>query len=141
MTIARHTSSIRFHHVGVITENLIDSITLYEDLGYSSSNIYADGLQKAHIALMQQPHHPIIELITPDGPDSPVASWVQRIKAGPYHICYEVKELVQGIEFLHSRRLFPVSSPIRAVAFNMRRVAFLWSNRSGLIELLEASNP
>ena len=77
---------------------------------------------------------------TPDGSDSPAASWIQRIQAGPYHTCYEVDDLEAVMAFLRCQRLFPVLGPLPAVAFNKRRVVFLWSDRSGLIELLEADN-
>ena len=131
--------AIRFHHVGVITENLGDSVDLYGSLGYSESVVYSDPLQKARIVLMQKQHDPVIELISPDSPDSPAASWIKRIQAGPYHTCYEVGDLerVQGYLRCH-HRLFPVFGPAPAVAFNMKRVVFLWGTRSGLIELLES---
>lgn len=135
-----NNDGVRFHHVGVITGNLEESITLYESLRYSSSVIFADPAQKARIVLMERGNEPIVELIAPDSSDSPAASWVQRIKAGPYHTCYEVDDLEAVMAFLRRQRLFPVFGPIPAVAFNMRRVVFLWSDKSGLIELLEASS-
>lgn len=134
------TDDIRFHHVGVITGRLEESITLYTSLGYSASVVHADPTQKALIVLMQRGQEPLIELITPDSSDSPVASWIQRIQAGPFHTCYEVDDLGLVMAFLRRQRLFPVLGPVPAVAFNMRRVVFLWSDRSGLIELLEASS-
>lgn len=137
MTI--NSSGLRFHHVGVITRSLNDSMKLYADLGYSASVTYADPLQKVRIVLMKREDHPIIELITPDGADSPATSWIQRMEAGPYHTCYEVDDLEAVMALLRSQQLFPVLGPLPAVAFDMRRVVFLWSARSGLIELLDAS--
>lgn len=129
---------MRFHHVGVITGSLEESTTLYASLGYSPSVIYDDPMQKAAIILMKKEREPIIELITPTSPDSPAANWLQRIKAGPYHTCYEVDDFEAMIALLRPQRLFPVSGPTPAVAFNMRRVVFLWGEKSGLIEFLEA---
>jgi methylmalonyl-CoA/ethylmalonyl-CoA epimerase len=129
---------MRLHHVGVITGDLKGSTNFYAILGYTASTIYADPLQKARIVLMQKAHEPLIELIAPDGPESPAASWLQRITAGPYHTCYEVDDLEAVVAFLRHHRLFPVIKPVPAVAFNMRRVIFLWGERSGLLELLEA---
>jgi methylmalonyl-CoA/ethylmalonyl-CoA epimerase len=128
---------MRLHHVGVITGNLADSMNFYITLGYAASAIYADPLQKARIVLMQKAHEPLIELIEPDSPDSPAARWIQRIAAGPYHTCYEVDNLETMVAFLRRHRLFPVIKPVPAVAFNMRRVVFLWGESSGLLELLE----
>jgi methylmalonyl-CoA/ethylmalonyl-CoA epimerase len=129
---------MRLHHVGVITGDLEGSTNFYTSLGYAASAIYADPLQKARIVLMQKAHEPLIELIAPDSPESPAASWVQRITAGPYHTCYEVDNLEAVVAFLRHHRLFPVIKPVPAVAFNRRRVVFLWGESSGLLELLEA---
>lgn len=129
---------MRLHHVGVITGDLEGSTNFYAILGYTASAIYADPLQKARIVLMQKAREPLIELIAPDSPESPAASWIQRITAGPYHTCYEVDDLEAVVAFLRHHRLFPVVKPVPAVAFNMRRVVFLWGESSGLLELLEA---
>jgi methylmalonyl-CoA/ethylmalonyl-CoA epimerase len=130
---------IRFHHVGIVTGSLQETRTLYISLGYSASGIYDDPAQQARIVLMRREHEPIIELIAPQSPDSPSANWLQRIQAGPYHTCYEVDDLEAGMALLRRQRLFPVLGPIPAVSFDMRRVVFLWGDRSGLIELLEAA--
>ena len=129
---------MRLHHVGVITGNLEGSMNFYTSLGYAASAIYADPIQKARIVLMQRAHEPLIELIAPDSPESPAASWIQRIAVGPYHTCYEVDDLEAMVAFLRRHRLFPVIKPVPAVAFNMRRIVFLWGESSGLLELLEA---
>jgi methylmalonyl-CoA/ethylmalonyl-CoA epimerase len=128
--------SLRFHHVGVVTGSLEESQTLYTSLGYSASVIYDDPAQKARIVLMRRDQEPIIELIAPTNSESPAASWVQRIQAGPYHTCYEVDELETVMAVLRRQGLFRTLGPIPAVAFNMRRVVFLWGARTGLIELL-----
>lgn len=130
---------MRLHHVGVITGNLEGSMHFYTSLGYAASAIHADPLQKARIVLMQKAHEPLVELIEPDSPESPAASWIQRITVGPYHTCYEVDDLEAMVAFLRRHRLFPVIKPVPAVAFNMRRVVFLWGESSGLLELLEVS--
>jgi methylmalonyl-CoA/ethylmalonyl-CoA epimerase len=136
MDIRSH--DIRFHHVGVITGNIEGSINFYVSLGYAASPIYADPIQRASIVLMQRGCEPVIELITPDCPDSPAASWRQLIQVGPYHTCYEVDNLEAVMLLLQRQYLFPVFGPVPAVAFDMRRVVFLWGNNSGLIEFLEA---
>jgi methylmalonyl-CoA/ethylmalonyl-CoA epimerase len=129
---------MRLHHVGVITGNLESSINFYTSLGYTASGIYTDPLQKARIVLMQRAHEPLVELIAPDSSDSPAARWIQRIVVGPYHMCYEVDDLEDIMALLRRHRLFPLIKPVPAVAFNMRRIVFLWGESSGLLELLEA---
>jgi methylmalonyl-CoA/ethylmalonyl-CoA epimerase len=116
-------------------------MSFYTSLGYAASAIYADPLQKARIVLMQRAHEPLVELIAPDSSESPAASWLQRIAVGPYHTCYEVDDLEAMVALLRHHRLFPVIKPVPAVAFNMRRIVFMWGESSGLLELLEALPP
>jgi methylmalonyl-CoA/ethylmalonyl-CoA epimerase len=131
---------LMLHHIGVVTNNLEGSMGFYSTLGYSSSRVYLDPVQKARIVLM---HHirrePIIELVFPEDRESPAAKWVQRIQAGPYHICYEAADLQSAVDFLRRQHHFPVLGPVPALAFDMRRVVFLWSPSTGLLELLESS--
>jgi Glyoxalase/Bleomycin resistance protein/Dioxygenase superfamily len=136
-----YNGTIRFHHIGVITQYLEDSIVLYSGIGYSSSDMYHDPIQKARIVLMRRNHEPVIELVSPQSPDSPAASWVRRIGAGPYHTCYEVDDMESAAAFFRSTRHFPVLGPVPAVAFDMRQILFLWSNATGLIELIESGEP
>lgn len=135
MSIQPH--AMRLHHIGVITGSLEKSVSFYTILGYNASTTYVDPIQKAHIVLMQREREPLVELIMPDSPESPAARWRQRIVVGPYHTCYEVDALESMMAFLRRQRLFPVGEPVPAVAFNMRRIVFLWGASSGLIELLE----
>lgn len=129
---------MQLHHIGVITGKLEDSMKFYECMGYSSSSIYVDPIQKARIVLMKREHDPIIELISPNSLDSPAAKWIERIQAGPYHMCFEAEDLDAAITFFRSQRLSKIFGPVPAVAFHMRRVVFLWSKKSGLMELVES---
>ena len=141
LTVGASDIILMLHHIGVITTNLEASIGFYSTLRYSASEIYLDPVQKARIVLMQHTgHEPLVELVCPETRESPAAKWVQRIQAGPYHLCYEAANLESAVEFLRKQHHFPVLGPVPAVAFEMRRVAFLWSPNTGLLELLECSN-
>ncbi|HEV7398480.1 MAG TPA: VOC family protein [Pyrinomonadaceae bacterium] len=126
-----------FHHVGIATSDIKSSIRFYEALGYISSDIYDDSVQKAVIALLKRPDSPLLELISPTDKASPVQGWVDRIRCGPYHVCYEVNNLEEGMSFLKERGSLVVYGPVPAIAFGLRQVAFLWGKDSGLTELLE----
>jgi methylmalonyl-CoA/ethylmalonyl-CoA epimerase len=126
-----------FHHVGIATPDIKGSIRFYQELGYTSSEIYNDPEQKAAIALLRRPDGPVLELISPTDKTSPVQAWVDRIRCGAYHVCYEVNELEEGMSFLEDRGSLLVYGPVPAIAFGLRRVAFLWGKESGLVELLE----
>jgi methylmalonyl-CoA/ethylmalonyl-CoA epimerase len=130
--------STTFHHVGVVTRDLAASTALYLGLGYEASVRYDDPLQNVSIVLMRRPDSPMIELILPTDPASPAMGWLKRVKAGPYHTCYEVAELAAGIRLFEGSGFSVLNEPLPAVAFGMRQIVFLWSNEAGLIELLES---
>lgn len=55
----------------------------------------------------------------------------------PYHICYKSKSIEEDIERLVLNR-FKVTVPLApAIAFNNKRVVFLYSLSIGLIEIVE----
>lgn len=130
--------SFLFHHVGVVSGHLDQSVSFYATLGYRASATFSDPIQKAEIVLLDRQHAPMIELIHPIATDSPASGWLKRIQGGPYHTCFQVTNLDEALKRLRAERLVVAAPPAPAVAFAMRLVCFLWSRKSGLIELLEA---
>jgi methylmalonyl-CoA/ethylmalonyl-CoA epimerase len=128
---------LAFHHVGVVTPDVGAAAALYRALGYVTSETFHDPVQRAAIVLATRPGEPMIELIAPDDPASPCAGWLKRIRAGAYHTCYEVPALEPAIEALVALELAAISTPAQAVAFGGRRVVFLFSALTGLVELVE----
>jgi len=86
---------------------------------------------------MQRTGEPILELISPDSPESPAGKWIERIQGGPYHLCYKVSKLEKTLRTLRECGFVIAMKPVPAVAFAMQRVAFVWSKVTGLMELLE----
>ncbi len=128
---------MRLHHVGIVTKKLSECVKLYQALGYSEKRQVYDPLQKASIALMERPGELMIELIAPECEESPAHKWLDRIKAGTYHICYEVHSLGDATGALRKLGFGMIMDPVPAVAFDNRRVVFLWSALTGLVELVE----
>ncbi|MBQ9479154.1 MAG: VOC family protein [Selenomonadaceae bacterium] len=62
---------------------------------------------------------------------------LKKIGSTPYHICYECSDLDESISDLRSDNFMLIREPQSAVAIDNRRVAFMYSNAIGLIELLE----
>jgi catechol 2,3-dioxygenase-like lactoylglutathione lyase family enzyme len=127
----------RFHHVGVVTGALDAAVGFYRELGYRASQVFEQEDQQLRIVLMSRDADPLVELIQPSGPQSPAHGWIKRIQAGPYHTCYAVAELEPAIERFRELGLLPVFGPRPAVAFGGARVAFLWNETVGLLELVE----
>jgi methylmalonyl-CoA/ethylmalonyl-CoA epimerase len=129
--------SVKLHHVGIVTQHFLECIQLYQTLGYSKSTVVYDPLQKASIALMERKGEPLIEIIAPEHEQSPAYQWLKRIKAGAYHICYETPALTEAIALLREQGFMALTEPVPAVAFENRRIVFLWSVLTGLVELVE----
>jgi len=135
-----------FHHVGVITPDAAEAARVLRALGYTTSVTFEDPVQKAAIVLCTRAggrdgqREPMIELIAPLDPSSPAAGWLKRLRAGAYHVCYETADLEATVEGLVHLEFAQLSKPAPAVAFEGRRVVFLWSAAAGLVELVEGTS-
>ncbi len=132
---------MKFHHVGIATQNLEKAIEVYLRLGYSlkSDTIYSDPLQKVDIAFMERHEHPMIELLMPNDVDSPIQNILSKSGSTPYHTCYEVPDIEKSIAELKTFSFIAIMRPVPAVAFDMRKICFLYNKHIGLMEILEES--
>ncbi len=127
------------HHVGYVVREIASSIE-----GFAASigatwdgAISADPHQKVKVAfLVTRPEDAQVELVEPDGADSPVLAFLER-GGGLHHVCYEVTDLEEELARFRSRRALIVKRPKPAVAFDGRRIAWLLTAEKLLIELLE----
>ena len=118
----------RFHHVGLAVASIDDA---------------APGLPKTHdptqrvSVAFQDVHGAVIELIEPAGERSPIAA---SLKKGTklVHLCYEVPDIHAAISVAEGGGMHVVAAPTPAVAFDGRRIAWVYHEVYGLIELLEA---
>jgi methylmalonyl-CoA/ethylmalonyl-CoA epimerase len=78
-----------------------------------------------------------IELVAPDGPDSPVLRFLQENGGGLHHVCYEVDGLEQQMVAMKARGGLIMRRPKPAVAFEGRRIAWMLTREKLLVELLE----
>ncbi len=103
------------------------------------TDIIVDPLQRARVLFLQtSPAETAqIELVEPDGEDSPVQRFLAR-GGGLNHLCYEVDDLNGALDEMRRRRCVVVSKPKPAVAFNGRPVAWVMTPEWLLIELLLA---
>lgn len=133
-------SAFTFHHLGVAVKSIAKAIPVYQDLfGYELlSGPFDDPIQRVSVCFLgrQAAGEVVIELIAPLGVDTPI----DRILAkggGAYHTCYEVDNLDETLVQLSSRQCIIVSQPVPAVAFDNRRIAWLFTPTQQLVELLE----
>ena len=83
---------------------------------------------------------PSFELVEPDVDASPVTAFLRR-GGGLHHLCYEVDSLEAEIERARAARMTLVRPPQPAVAFDGRRICWMFSAQRLLIEYLERARP
>lgn len=128
---------MKIHHIGYAVKNIEEAIKNFKDLGYKTLGILeADEKRKVKIQFMQNDNY-TIELISPSGEDSPIKNILTKIGNTPYHFCYEVENIERTIQMLKRKKYLLVENISPAKAINNQKVAFLFNNEIGLIELLE----
>ncbi len=85
----------RLNHVGVATSSIEQSLALYRTMFGAEPHGPAFDLpvQGVRVCFVDAPNSQI-ELIEPLGPDSPVATFLEKNPAGgQHHVCFEVPEI------------------------------------------------
>ena len=130
----------RFHHVGIAVKDLTAAIPVYQKLfGYEvTSGPFDDPIQNVSVCFLSRgAGDATLELVAPLGPNSPVDRILKK-GGGTYHLCYEAREMEAAIGHLVENGSFLISGPVPAVAFAMRRIAWLMTEANLLVELVEA---
>lgn len=128
---------MKVHHVGYAVKCIEESLPYFSALGYETcSEVFNDNIRNVKILFLQNGSEKI-ELVAPNGESTPVDEPLRKTGAAPYHICYEVENLEEVIKAL-GRKWLLIKKPEIAPAIENRRVAFLYQNKLGLIELVES---
>jgi len=129
-------------HVGVAVPSLEPTTELLSDLlGYRVvSGPFDDPIQKVRVIFLAKSDRDVaeIELIAPLGEDSPIQSMMAKSGGGAYHLCFETGELDGALEHARKNGCIVVSSPVPAMAFQGRRIAWIYTRSQQLFELVEA---
>lgn len=132
----------RLHHIGFVVHEIQTGIVGFtKTLGVSwTAEIFHDPLQKVRVTFLQGAclTDPQLELIEPAAEDSPVTRFLQK-GGGLHHLCYEVAELDAHLARLRSLGAIIVKPPLPAVAFDNRRIGWVFTKQKLLVELLEVS--
>jgi methylmalonyl-CoA/ethylmalonyl-CoA epimerase len=132
---------LKLHHIGFVVYSIQECAESFaQSLSATwDGNIVFDPLQKVRVTFFQgqNPTDPMIELVEPGGPESPVSKFLQR-GGGLHHLCYEVRELDSHLRFCQSIGIKIIRSPVPAVAFGGRRIAWGITKKRLLIEFLES---
>ena len=129
---------MRIHHIGYLVKRIDDAVTEFEKLGYEiETPVLLDEIRGAFICFMQNGGYRI-ELISPEGEQSPIYGLLKKSKNSPYHLCYETVDFNNEVSKLEQGCLTMFLPPSPAPMLSNRRVAFLMSAEIGMIEILEA---
>jgi methylmalonyl-CoA/ethylmalonyl-CoA epimerase len=128
------------HHLGFVVKSIS---TVADEFAASMSarwggEIIHDPIQRVRVAFFYpvDSANPVYELVEPASEDSPVADFLKK-RGGLHHVCYEVNDLDAALEATRSTGWAMASSPAPAVAFEGRRIAWIFSKTRLLMELLE----
>ncbi len=129
-------------HVGEAVPSLGPAAEAMTDLfGYKVvSGPYDDPIQKVTVLFLAKTARDLaeFELIAPLSADSPIQSMLAKSGGGAYHLCFETSELEGALEHARKNGCIVVAAPAPAVAFQGRRIAWIYSRSRQLFELVEA---
>ena len=129
-----------FHHIGFIVASIQDSVE-----GFVVSleaewdeKIFHDPNQDVRVTFLRgkQPGNPVVELVEPASDTSPVVPFLKR-GGGLHHLCYEVDDLEEQLRLTRTQRGIVVRNPLPAVAFDGRRIAWVYTRNKLLVEYIE----
>ena len=128
---------MKVHHIGYLVKKLEKAAAEFEKLGYSRmGEVTDDASRKVDILFLQKDGY-VIELVSPNAPDSVVSGLIKTYKNAPYHICYACGDLDKEIAELSSKGYVQIDLPAPAPAIGGKRVCFLMNRFIGMVELLE----
>ncbi len=117
----------KFHHVGIAVRSITEAC--------SEGTIFTDNVQNVRVAFLSL-NGLNSELIEPLDENSPVTQCLR--KGNKFvHICYEVPDIEKTLRECRKHGFHRIGKVAPAVAFNNRRIAWVYSSQYGLFELLE----
>ena len=129
-------------HVGVAVPSLDPTAELLSTLfGFSTvSGPFEDPLQKVVVSFLAKASDLAteIELVAPASEDSPIRSILIKRGGGAYHLCLETNDLDAALAHVKDNGCVVVSPATPAVAFQGRRIAWIYTPTRQLFELVEA---
>lgn len=132
-------------HVGVAVPSLGPTTELLSALfGYKvASGPFDDPIQKVSVNFLTTSSDNIveIELIAPLSEDSPIKSILAKGNNSAYHLCFETSDIEQALIHAEANGCIVISRPVPAVAFDGRRIAWIYTRSKQLFELVESKTP
>lgn len=132
---------LKVDHIGYAVNSIEETSKHYVQAGWDMSEIYEEDVQHVRIAFLMKEGFPKIELVSSlvEGDESsPVKNILKTRGVSPYHICYEVKDIMTAVEDLYEEGFRPLFLPVESVAMENRKICYLYNAEVGTIELVES---
>lgn len=136
---------MKIHHVGYLVASIEKSSAQFQALGFhvESPRVF-DERRKIFIQFLKNEYnlngggYDRIELIEPADGCTLFPPRLKKLGTMPYHICYECGNSAETVSKLSDAGFVLIRDFQPAPAINNRRVAFMYSEGVGQIELLES---
>ncbi len=129
---------LKIDHIGYAVSDIERSRDLFLKLGYEKlSDIIIDTSRGVKLLFINNGGIKV-ELISPIDDKSPVYAYLKKNGNTPYHICYLVRDINETIFILKKLKFKLIEKPKSAIAFNNKKVAFLYHIDYGVLELVES---
>jgi len=128
-------------HVAILVADLDAAIRLYRDVyGLTLSEVEEVPTEKVRVAIFGHGAGRI-ELVSPSGPDSPMAKALERRGEGLHHICLEVPDIAEAMRALKAGGA-PLLDEVPRPGAGGAKVAFVHpkGSRGVLVELRQGAS-
>lgn len=129
-----------FHHIGIVVDSIQNCVEgfLQSLEAEWDGTIFHDPNQGVRVTFLhgRQAGNPLVELVEPAGENSPVTPFLKR-GGGLHHLCYEIEALEEQLRLSLEQGAIVVRPPLPAVAFQQRRIAWVYTKNKLLVEYLE----
>lgn len=127
----------RLDHIGYAVNDLETTAKHYLEAGWTCSPVYEETAQHALIMFLTKEGFPKIELVAPNGQEKfPAENTLKTSGVAPYHLCYEVDDVMEAMESLYEEGFVPMFMPVESVAMHGKKICYLCSLEVGTIEIV-----
>ena len=128
---------MKLHHIGIEVRSIdLQASRCAARFGWRpASDVVHDPIQRADVQFWTD-GSVSYEFIQPAGEDSPVRRAL-KTGGGLAHLCFEVGDIHAAVNDAERQGAIVVCSPVPAVAFDQRPIAFLFFRGLGLVEFVE----
>lgn len=132
----------KLDHVGIVVNNLDESISLYEEiLGVKPISVRDVPTQSVRAAFFEAGNGVVVELIEPLNSNSGVYRFLQKRGQGIHHICFEVDRVDDELKEMAEKGITPIEPEGKTDITG--RIGFLHprATRGVLIEFAQHGTP